>query len=196
MAKLPSLPGFDQQAFHKYLKNTGWLMMARTGSLFLKMLVTAWALPNYLGDAGYGVYNYPLVLTSFFAAAAALGLDGFVTRQLLQHPGQYPALLGTAFRMRIVSGLAMLPLIFLTYYIIRETAAQPPAAPFSYVALVSLVCVIQAANIIDSFFQARAEGKYIMHVQLGANLLSTVLKLLLIFFRAPLDWFIGALVLV
>ena len=37
--KLPHIPGFDEAAFSKYLKNTGWLMMARVGSLLIKVLV-------------------------------------------------------------------------------------------------------------------------------------------------------------
>lgn len=193
--KIPVLPGFDQQAFQKYLRNTGWLITARMGSLFLKMIITAVALPNYLGAEQNGVLNYPLVLVTFFVAIAALGMDSMVTRQLLQQPDRQPTILGTAFRLRLVAGFAVLPLIYLTYKLIETFASRSPAAPFEYVGIVSLICIFQSVNIIDNYFQARTEGKYIMYVQIGGNLLSAVLKLLLILLQAPLIWFVWMLAL-
>ncbi len=191
--RLPSLPGFDAQAFDKYLKNTGWLLIARVGSLLIKMLVTAIAIPNYLSDAQNGILNYPLVLVSFFAAASSLGTDSLVTRQLLIHPQQQYSILGSAFRLRFLAGLASIPLIYVTYLLIDRYAPVPPAAPLAYVAIVSLVCVAQSVNIIDCYFQSIAKGKYIMYVQVGANLLSALLKLVLIGMRAPLEAFVWML---
>lgn len=191
--KIPSLPGFDQEAFARYFLNTGWLIIARAGSLFIKMVITAIAIPNYLGNSLNGVLNYPLVLVTFFMAACTLGMDSFVTRQLLQHPHQHRVVLGTAFRLRLVSGIVALPLIYLTYFLIGRFAAEAPAAPFEYIAIVSLVCVAQSVNIIDSYFQAKVQGKYIMYVQVGANLLSAGIKLLLIVLRAPIEWFVWML---
>src|SRR5690606_651815 len=139
--KFPTLPGFDARAFDKYLKNTGWLLMARVGSLLIKMLVTAVAIPNYLGDAQTGILNYPLVLVSFFVAASSLGTDSLVTRELLVHPQQHRTILGSAFRLRLFAGFAAIPLIYLAYLLIGRYAPEPPAAPLSYVAIVSFVCV-------------------------------------------------------
>lgn len=191
--KLPSLPGFDAQAFDKYLKNTGWLLMARVGSLLIKMLVTAVAIPNYLGDAQTGILNYPLVLVSFFVAASSLGTDSLVTRELLVHPQQHRTILGSAFRLRLFAGFAAIPLIYLAYLFIGYYAPEPPAAPLSYVAIVSFVCVAQSVNIIDCYFQSIAKGKSIMYVQVGANLLSALLKFTLILSGATLTAFVWML---
>jgi len=191
--KLPSLPGFDPEAFNKYFKNTGWLMAARVGALFLKMAVTAVAIPNYLGSSEYGILNYPLVLVTFFMAASALGLDSFVTRQLLQDPQRRDTILGTAFGMRLLAGIVALPLIYITYMVIARSATGSPAAPYDYVAIVSVSCLFQSLNIIDCYFQARIQGKYIMYIQVGANMLSALLKLVLIVLQADLEWFVWAL---
>lgn len=193
--KLPTLPGFDPQAFEKYLKNAGWLLMARVGSLFLKMIVTAIALPNYLGADQFGVLNYPLVLITFFIAIAALGMDSFVTRQLLQSPSEKNTILGTAFKLRLWAGFGVLPLIFGTYFLISHWSSSAPAAPFEYVAIVSLICIFQSVHIIDNYFQSRAEGKFIMWVHVGGNLLSAAVKLLLIYMQAPLIAFVWMLAL-
>ncbi|MGK6350749.1 flippase [Parapedobacter sp. DT-150] len=193
--KISSLPGFDPEAFNKYFKNTGWLMVARVGSIFLKMIVTAIAIPNYLGSGQNGVLNYPFVLVSFFTAAAALGMDSFVTRQLLQEPHKHPIILGTAFWLRLLAGVVALPLIYITYLLIGYHAAELPAAPYRYVGIVSFICIFQPINIIDCFFQAKVQGKNIMYIQVGANLLSALLKIMLVLWRAPIEWFVWSLLL-
>lgn len=193
--KIPSLPGFDPQAFNKYLKNTGWLMVARSGSLAIKTIVATIVLPNYLGHSLTGVLNYPLVLITFFMAASTLGMDSFVTRQLLQQPGRQHVILGTAFRLRLFAGLICLPLIYLAYYAISRSAPTPPAAPFDYIVIVSFACVFQSIHIIDSYFQSMTQGKHIMYIQVGGNLISAALKLLLILAKAPLLWFVWTLLM-
>jgi O-antigen/teichoic acid export membrane protein len=193
--KIPALPGFNPEAFEKYFKNTGWLLIARVGSLFIKMLVTTFALPTYLGTANFGTYSYPLVLLAFFTGIATMGTDGLITRQLIQHPEKENELLGSALRIRILTGFLVLPLVYITYFFITQFAPEAPAASFKQVALVSFICVIQAVQIIDSFFQAKVKGKMIMIVQVGGNLLSAAIKLTLILLKAPLDAFIWTLVI-
>src|SRR5690606_25885756 len=101
------------------------------------------ALPNYLGAEQNGILSYPLVLITFFVAISSLGMDTFVTRQLLQQPDRQHTILGTAFRLRCLAGLAVLPLIYLTYIFIEIFAVQAPAAPLKYVAIVALICIFQ-----------------------------------------------------
>src|SRR6476660_654735 len=98
--KLPALPGFQSEAFSKYLKNTGWLMIPRVGSLGIKIIINI-LVANYLGNELFGKLNYPLAFASFFIAAAALGLDGYVTRELLREPQSRHRIMGSAFRLRI-----------------------------------------------------------------------------------------------
>jgi O-antigen/teichoic acid export membrane protein len=190
--KLPTLPGFDPQAFEKYFKNTGWLMMARVGTLIIKML-TGIAVANYLGTAGNGILNYPMALITFFMAASALGLDAFVTRELLQRPQSKNVLLGTAFALRLSAGFIVIPLIYLTYFLITGISNTISNIPFNFIAIVSFVCVIQSVNIIDSYFQSQVQGRKIMIVQVIANTISALTKILLIFLAAPIAYFIWAL---
>lgn len=190
--KIPSIPGFDQGAIEKYAKNAGWLMIARVGSLGIKILVGI-AVSNYLGPKEFGVYNYPLVFATFFIAAAALGLDGFVTRELLRFPEKKNELLGTAFVLKLMGGIVVLPLVYLAYHIAMGMTKLD--APFSYILVVSFTGIIQAFNIIDSYFQSKALGKFIMKVQVMGNLLSAAFKLFLIVMGMSLNWFIAALLM-
>lgn len=169
-------------------------MLARVGSLFIKMLVTAVLLPNYLGASLVGTYNYPLMFLAFFAGVCTLGTEGLVTRELLRKPHLKDVLLGSAFRLRLLGGLIALPLIYAAYFIVVNISPEPLAASFPQLAFVSLTCIIQAIQIIDSYFQSRAEGKYIMLVQIGGNMISVLFKALLVYLKAPIDYLIGSLV--
>src|SRR5690554_4114150 len=190
--KLPTIPGFDPQSFEKYLKNTGWLMLARVGSLIIKMFTTI-AVANYLGSEGNGMLNFPMALITFFMATSALGLDAFITRELLQRPADKYRLLGTAFGMRLIAGVAALPLIYLTYFLLITFSGTSVAVPFNFVAIVSLVCLVQAMNITDSYFQSQVQGKNIMIVQVVANISSAIIKVCLILLSAPLIYFVWSL---
>ncbi len=188
LMKIPAVPGFDQQAFDKYLKNTGWLFLARIGSLIIKILAGI-QVANYLGATQYGLLSYPLVFISFFIAAAALGLDGFVTRELLASPSKKSVILGTSFWLRVIAGLLIIPLAFFVY-IFFTTDAEVPT---SYILIASGIGLAQSLNIIDSFFQSKVQGKYVMMVQVAGNLISALIKLILIFIEAPLLWFVWTL---
>lgn len=184
--KFPAVPGFDQQAFDKYLKNTGWLFLARVGSLGIRILAGI-AVANYLGKTANGLLNYPLVFVTFFLAAAALGLDGFITRELLAKPEKKNKLLGTAFMMRLLAGILIIPLAGLTYILLKGNRGD---IPLSYILIASGVGIAQSLNIIDSYFQSKVQGKYVMMVQVAGNLISAGVKLLLIYISAPLYWFV------
>lgn len=170
-------------------------MLARIGSMLIKMLVSSILLPNYLGANLFGTYNYPMAFLGFFMGVCTLGTDGLVTRELLRHPKSRDVILGSALRLRLFGGLVALPLIHAAYFMITQVSANQPAASFQQVAIVSLVCIIQSVQIVDSYFQSRAQGKYIMLVQVGGNILSALIKAVLVFAGAPISWFIGSLVL-
>ncbi|TCD02792.1 flippase [Pedobacter psychroterrae] len=188
--RIPKISGFDQDALEKYVKNTGWLMIARVGSLAVKMLLNI-ALANYLLKVKLGILNYPMTIATFFIAMAALGLDGFVTRELLRDPEKEHKLLGTAFLLKLAGGLLILPFVYLTYIALNHFS--PASAPFYYVLIVSLTGIFQSFNIIDSYFQSKTQGKFIMRVQIVANLVSAAIKGLLILLHSNLTWFIFAL---
>lgn len=169
------------------------LMLARVGSMVIKMVVNTFVLSSYLGPAQNGMLNYPMSIVVFFMAIAALGLDGFVTRELVNHPERKSTLLGTAFWMRLVAGFATLPFIYLTYQTITHFKHQH--TPLSYVLIVGLIAVIQSFNIIESYFQAKVQAKYVMYVQVIGNLLSAGVKLTFVLLHLPLIWFVSSLVL-
>ncbi|MES2108264.1 MAG: flippase [Bacteroidota bacterium] len=184
--RFPSIPGFDQQALEKYFKNTGMMFIGRIGSLAIKMFVGI-AVANYLHRENNGILTGGTVYIYFFSAVATLGLDQFIVKELHQFPENRDAILGTSFWMKVFAGLSCVPLIYLAYlvYPAKET-------PYSFVLILSTIGVIQAFNVIDSYFQSQVQSKYIMQVQIAGNLVSAAIKLALIYLKMPLIWFVYA----
>ena len=166
-------------------------MLARVGGLAIKVIITNFALSNYLGPERFGILNYPMAIVTFFMAIAALGLDGFVTRELLNSPEKKDTILGTAFRMRLIAGITTLPFLYIVYTVINSHRHLD--TPFSFVLIVGFTSIIQSVNIIDSFFQSRIKGKYIMYVQVAGNIVSAFVKLGLIILKVSLIWFVYSL---
>jgi PST family polysaccharide transporter len=57
------------------------------------------------------------------------------------------------------------------------------------IAILAIGIVFQSSSVIDLYFQSRVESKYVVRAQLAQLLMSSILKLLLIFFQAELVWF-------
>ncbi len=70
--RIPNIPGFDQEAFSKYFKNTGMLFVGRVGSLLIKMIVSI-AVANYLGRGQNGILAGGIVYFYFFFGCCYVG---------------------------------------------------------------------------------------------------------------------------
>ncbi|RZK43734.1 MAG: flippase [Pedobacter sp.] len=186
--KLPSIKGFDEDAFNKYLKNTGLLMLGRVGSLIIKM-VTSIQVANYLLKYNNGILNTSVAYVFFFASVATLGLDSFIVKELHQYPEKRDKILGTAFFLKAFAGLMCVPAIFLTWQIIPLTYT-----PYQIILVLSFTGLMQSLTVVDAYFQSQVQSKYIMQVQIIGNLISAGVKLSLIyFFSAGLIYFAYAL---
>jgi O-antigen/teichoic acid export membrane protein len=184
--RFPKIPGFDQQAFERYFKNTGALFIGRVGSLAIKFIVSI-CIANYLLSSRNGVLNGGIAYIYFFSAIATLGLDQFIVKELHQFPENRDKILGTSFWMKVVAGLSCIPLIWCFYQIY-----PPKGTPYHFIFILSTIGIIQAFNVIDSYFQSEVKSKYIMQVQIAGNLTSAIIKLTLIWSSQPLIWFVYA----
>ena len=183
--KIPILKGFDEAAFRKYVKNTGWLMLGRVGSMAIKM-VTSIQVANFLLPARNGMLGTSVAYISLFAALASLGLDSFIVKELHQYPKNRDTILGTSFLLKTSAGLLCLPLIYIAWL-----SFPLSDIPYLFILILSFGGIFQSLTIIDAYFQSEIKSKYIMQVQIVGNIISAIIKLLLIFyFKAELIYFV------
>jgi len=184
--RFPKIPGFDQQAFEKYFKNTGMLFVGRVGSLLIKFAISI-SIANYLHRGNNGILSGGTAYIYFFSAVATLGLDQFIVKELHAFPENRDQILGTSFWMKVFSGFICIPLIYLAFIIYPAKGT-----PYSYIFILSIIGIIQAFNVIDAYFQSQVQSKYIMQVQIAGNLVSAAIKLTLIYLKMPVVWFVYA----
>ena len=77
--KIPGIKGFDEEAFLKYFKNTGWLMFGKIMSMVVNLIIA-----NYLGAISFGDLSFADALTAIVAAVGTLGLDSFIIREIIK----------------------------------------------------------------------------------------------------------------
>jgi O-antigen/teichoic acid export membrane protein len=180
----------------KILKNSGWLLMDKIIRGVFTLLIGAWV-ARYLGPAQFGKLAFILAYLAFFQAVANLGLDGIVIRDIVrvQHSSELLAqkslkvgdILGTAFTMRILSGLfCWLTAVFGMCFFSDAHAAI-------LTALAGSILIFQASDTVDLWFQSQSQSKRTVLAKLLAYLISNGLRVLFIVFGMPLIWFAVAM---
>lgn len=169
--------------------NLAWLLGDRLSRAALNVVVVS-VVARYLGPDQFGLLNYTISLAAIFATVATLGFEGIVIRELLAHPEQKNAVLGTACALRFGGGLVAIALVTLTGLLTRNGETVLPLA-----LVVSLGFLPQALEVIDLWFQKNIQSRMTVLAKSGAALLGAGSKLALVWAQAPLAWFAAAVVL-
>lgn len=169
--------------FKRYFANTSWLMGERVLSLIVALFVGIYV-ARYLGPERFGLLSYAASFVGLFTALASLGLDGIMVRELVKTPERRDELLGTAFWLK--SGGAILMWIGI---IAAITFTNNDTETNILIAIIALGVIFQAFNVIDFNYQAEVKSKFVVYVQLVQLVVSSIIKLVLIWISAPLVWF-------
>ncbi|MEA3279890.1 MAG: flippase, partial [Thermodesulfobacteriota bacterium] len=171
------------QSFKRYFANTSWLMGHRVLSMVVALFVGVYV-ARYLGPERFGLLSYAGSFVGLFTALATLGLDGIMVRELVRIPERRDELLGTAFWLK--AGGAILMWIGIA-----------AAIPFTHndtqtnilIIIIAFAVIFQAFNVIDFNFQAEVKSKYVVYAHLASLIISSVIKIVLVWIAAPLVWF-------
>ena len=173
----------SSQGFRRYFSNTSWLMGHRVLSMVVALFVGVYV-ARYLGPERFGLLSYAGSFVGLFMALATLGLDGIMVRELVKTPDRRDELLGAAFWLKL--GGAVLMWIGIA-----------AAIPFTHndtqtnilIAIIAFGVIFQAFNVIDFNYQAEVKSKFVVYAQLASLVISSVIKLVLVWLSAPLVWF-------
>ena len=172
-----------QSNFRKYFANTSWILGERILRMGVSLFVGIYV-ARYLGPERFGLLSYASSFVGIFVALATLGLDEVVVRELVKTPEQREKILGTSFLLKLVGTLLM-------------WAAILVAIPFTendfqtniLIIIIAFGVLFQAFNVIDLSFQADVKSKYVVHAQFVQLIISSIVKIILVFNEAPLIWF-------
>ena len=183
--KLPAIKGFNEEAFNKYLKNTGWLMFGKLLSLIVNLLIT-----KYLGPGLFGDLSFALALITITGAIGALGLDTFIIREIINEPHKKDEILGTSLLLRLFVNVLFVPISIGIYLFYHHFFENTGASLTLIVALLSLISVFKSFNVIDAYFQSQVQSKYVVHVQNICLITTALLKVLIVLLALPLIYLV------
>jgi len=170
----------DRACLKNVVSNTGWQFADNILRIALGLVVGVWV-ARYLGPEQLGLLSYAMAFASMFAAFASLGLDDIIVRDLVREPTSRGTILGTAFGLRLVSGTASFATTVAMINVLR------PFDGLSHwiVGIVAAGTILQAVNVIEFWFHSQVQAKYTVLARSGAYLICSLIKVVLIFFGAP-----------
>ena len=185
--KIKSLKSNNE--FMKYFNNTSYLLFDKIFKMIISFFVVIY-LTRYLGPERFGLLSYAQSFVSIFIAFASLGLSQIIVRDIVNDQNNIDNVLGTTFFMMFASSIISMGVIFiLSFFIYKESQTR---------LLVNIVATTVAFQVfyilIESFFQARVLSKYIVFASNTGFLVSSFIKILLVYFSMPLMYFAYALV--
>jgi len=179
---------FSSSSFKKYLANTSWLFFERILRILVSFVVTIFVV-RYLGPKEFGLYSYALSFFWLFGSLSTLGLEGITTREIVKYPDKKDEINGTVFFLRLAGSLAAIVLIAATLLLTGEE---------TYTAILILILsgsfLFQSFSVIEYYFRGIVKAKYNAYALSVSVILSSALKVIFILVKAPLIYFVYAVV--
>lgn len=168
------------EGIRRYGANTAWLMGEKVLRMFMGLFVGIWV-ARYLGPEQFGLLSYAQSFVFLFTAIATLGLDSIVVRELVKDNSQRNVLLGTAFTLKLIGSLCILPMLWLG---VQFTSND------SYTNLLIFIIasgtIFQSFNVIDFYYQSSVLSKYVAFANTITLAISSIIKIVLILNEASL----------
>lgn len=171
----------DRTDLQKIIDNIVWLFLDKLLRMGVGLFVGVW-IARYLEPVQFGAYNYALAFVALFAAFASLGLDGIVVRDIACDPAKRDRILGSAFILKLGSGVITL---IISVIIIRLLRPGDVLTQW-LVTIITAGTIFQAFDVIDFWFQSQVLSKYTVYAKNGSFLLFTIIKIGLILLKMPL----------
>lgn len=170
------------------LTNVFWAMLGKVtnmaSALFVGILVA-----RYLGPSQYGLMNYVISYITLFTVISNFGLDDIEIRELSRTPQEKESILGTCFRLRLIFSTIAFLLVVITLILFRTDKYS------TYMILAySLTLYTGSFNIIRNYFTSILKNEYIVKLEISRTLIGGLIKIILLWIKAPLELFIFAAV--
>jgi len=170
--------------FRRHFANISWIFFERILRLFAGLFVGIWV-ARYLGPTQFGIFSYAVAFAAIFSNFAKLGLDDIVVRDLVREPNRRDIYLGTAFWLKLIGSSVMVCLVGIA---LQFTANDSTTK--LYVLIISSGAIFQAFEVVDFYFQSKVLSKFVSVCKMMQLLISSLVKLYLMFINADLFWFV------
>lgn len=164
----------------RYFKNTSWLLAERILRMAVGLFVGIWV-ARYLGPERFGLFSYAQSFVFLFTAIATLGLDGIVVRELVKDETKRDVLLGAAFGLKLIGAILILPLLA----VVTQLTSNDSYTNL-LIFIIASSTIFQSFNVIDFYYQSKVLSKYVALANTASLALSSIIKIALVLYEAPL----------
>lgn len=170
----------------KVFRNVAWAMLGKVVSM-LGVLFVGILVGRYLGPEKYGLMNYVISFVAIFEVASEFGLTNIEIRELSKNPEARNAIMGTSFALRM--GFAVL-----AYGLLLAIVAAAEKDPYArhVIAAYGLCLFAFPFNVARNYFTSIVKNEYVVKSQITRTLLGAGIKIVLLWRKMSLTWFILA----
>lgn len=166
------------------VQNLFWAIMGKFVNLLSGLLVGI-IVARYLGPEQYGLMNYVISYVFLFQTFAIFGLDSIEIREEARNQDYFEVIIGTAFGIKIITGVIFMILSIATSYIMEADSYTT-----ILVAIYSFSIVLNSFSVIRNYFTSIVQNEYVVKAEISRCLLSMAIKVVLLLLHLPLIWFI------
>ncbi len=179
----------NHQGIRRYGANTLWLFAEQVLRMVAGFLVGVWV-ARYLGPEKFGLFSYALAFVSLFQGIAKLGLDEIVVRDLVREPEKRNVYLGTSFWLKLLGGVITFLIIAIILFIQSIFTSNFFSETNIYILIIAFGIIFQSFEVIDFYYQATVQAKYISIRRIIQLIFSSIIKICLVLIGADLIWFV------
>ncbi len=180
---------FKKDGINRYLKSIKWTTLARVLTMSISLLTTV-ILARILGPVSFGALSYVLSTVGILGILAALGIDNVVFKKITERKHDREEILSSAILLKIISGVFTFLLLTTLTLMSNETLYIK-----KLIIIFGLSFITQPLLLLSYDFLKDSESKYVTITQVVTILISSSLKILIVYKTASLLGFIAILVI-
>lgn len=170
----------------KVIKNVAWAMLGKLVNM-LGVLLVGILVARYLGPEQYGLMNYVISYVTLFTVIATFGLENIEIREMSKAPDRKNFVMGTCFGIRLFFAVVSYLLIGITLLV-----TDVDSFTATMILLYASVLFTSCFGVIRNYFSSIIKNEYIVKSEIARTVIGAIIKIVLLWAKAPLEWFIIA----
>lgn len=146
-------------------------------------LIVGIAVARYLGPEMYGIIAFATAVYTLLVIIVSLGIDDIIMKDMLQHEERQGIIQGSALFVKSAAAFLVYGIIFI-YFLINYSGEK-----LYSVLIITGAVLFQPLSVFSCIFLINAQAKYTSIARMISYTLSSLLKIILIIFKAPVTYF-------
>lgn len=146
-------------------------------------LIVGIAVARYLGPEMYGIIAFATAVYTLLVIIVSLGIDDIIMKDMLQHEERQGSIQGSALFVKSAAAFLVYGIIFI-YFLTNYSGEK-----LYSVLIITGAVLFQPLSVFSCIFLINAQAKYTSIARMISYTLSSLLKIILIIFKAPVTYF-------